>query len=347
MSEHIPVFLASDDFYAPFIATTIASIMRHTQSFIDFYILTDGISDENKRKIDRLHEIYQNWTIEYLFVDTDKYLKDFPYIKAYSFASYNRYFIANLKPEIKKAIYSDVDVIYRDDIKKMYNIDLDGYGIGAPIEELGKPLWGKWNHELRKKQLGISNQHNFFQSGNLIIDCEYWRKNNIMERCFELTQKYKNILVCPDLDVLNMIFENKYKRLDYRFSICTHIIGKEDGNTEMLNSYKKPFCIHYAGLNKPWKFPTVYFSDYFWECARQTPFYEEILLRMVQSNTVISNVAVNKEMLKHITQRFKYRLRYLKYKLLKPFVFGKLRKKYKQKKKKYKSLLKQIKNYLK
>ena len=59
------------------------------------------------------------------------------------------------------------------------------------------------------------------------------------------------------------------------------------------------------------------------------------------------NVAVNKEIVKHITQRFKYRLRYLKYKLLKPFTFGKLRKKYKSKKKKYKQLLKQIKNYLK
>ena len=68
---------------------------------------------------------------------------------------------------------------------------------------------------------------------------------------------------------------------------------------------------------------------------------------MVQRNTVIPNVAVNKEMVKHITQRFKYRLRYLKYKLLKPFTFGKLRKKYKAKKKKYKQLLKQIKNYLK
>ena len=43
----------------------------------------------------------------------------------------------------------------------------------------------------------------------------------------------------------------------------------------------------------------------------------------------------------------KYKRKYIKYKLLKPFVFGKLRKKYKEKKKKYKQLLKQIKNYLK
>ena len=118
MNNHIPVFLASNNFYAPFIATTIVSIMKHTKSFVDFYILTDGISDENKRKINRIYEKYSNWSIEYLYIDTDKYLKDFPYIPAYSFAAYNRYLIAFLKPELKKVIYSDVDVIYRDDIKK-------------------------------------------------------------------------------------------------------------------------------------------------------------------------------------------------------------------------------------
>ena len=35
----IPIFLSSDNNYAPFVATTIASVCDNTKSFCDFYIL--------------------------------------------------------------------------------------------------------------------------------------------------------------------------------------------------------------------------------------------------------------------------------------------------------------------
>jgi len=47
----IPIFLSSDNNYAPFVATTIASICDNTKSFCDFYILDGGIEEENKEKI--------------------------------------------------------------------------------------------------------------------------------------------------------------------------------------------------------------------------------------------------------------------------------------------------------
>ena len=47
----IPIFLSSDNNYAPFVATTIASICDNTKSFCDFYILDGGIEEEKKEKI--------------------------------------------------------------------------------------------------------------------------------------------------------------------------------------------------------------------------------------------------------------------------------------------------------
>ena len=49
--ESIPIFLSSDNNYAPFVATTIASICDNTESYCDFYILDGGIDEENKKKI--------------------------------------------------------------------------------------------------------------------------------------------------------------------------------------------------------------------------------------------------------------------------------------------------------
>ena len=52
----IPIFLSSDNNYAPYIATTIASICDNTAAFCEFYILDGGIKTDNKTKIKTLME---------------------------------------------------------------------------------------------------------------------------------------------------------------------------------------------------------------------------------------------------------------------------------------------------
>ncbi len=41
VNKTIPIFLACDDNYAPFLCTTMYSILLHTKSQIDFYVM-DG-----------------------------------------------------------------------------------------------------------------------------------------------------------------------------------------------------------------------------------------------------------------------------------------------------------------
>ena len=71
----IPIFLSSDNNYAPYVATTIASICDNTKSFCDFYILDGGISKENQEKIYVLKEKFNNFSIEFINIDVDKEFK--------------------------------------------------------------------------------------------------------------------------------------------------------------------------------------------------------------------------------------------------------------------------------
>ena len=43
---------------------------------------------------------------------------------------------------------------------------------------------------------------------------------------------------------------------------------------------KNPKIIHYAGPQKPWFEPGMDFGMQFWECARETAYYEVMLGRM-------------------------------------------------------------------
>lgn len=46
------------------------------------------------------------------------------------------------------------------------------------------------------------------------------------------------------------------------------------------NARKDPYIIHYAGFLKPWMKPDEDFGYVFWDMARRTPYYEQILSRM-------------------------------------------------------------------
>ena len=66
MKNNIPIFLPSDNNYAPYLATCIVSLCENTNSFLDLYILDGGMNDENKKIIESLKDKFKNFSIEFL-----------------------------------------------------------------------------------------------------------------------------------------------------------------------------------------------------------------------------------------------------------------------------------------
>ena len=272
--EKIPVFLASDENYAPFCATTILSILDHTESFVDFYILDSGIKKITKNNIIKsLQKDFRNFSIEFIKIDL-KLFKNFPVRHHFSLDMFSRYLIPQLKPQLKKVIYSDVDVIFTDDIKKLYDEKLGKYPVGAVPDFKDMPE--------NKKAFGISPSHHYFCSGLLLIDCDYWQRNNVIDQLFDKTIRYKDSLIFPDLDVLNIVFANNYKKLDYRYCVMVHVADEmRRFNKETKRALKKPFIIHYSSGDKPWNNIDVEFFNIFWSYVKRTPFFETLFDKII------------------------------------------------------------------
>ena len=270
---NIPIFLASDNNYAPFVATTIASICDNTKSFCDFYILDGGISKENQEKICVLKKHFSNFSIEFVKID-DSMLSSITYknmAQYVTLSTYNRFLIPQLKPDIDRALYSDVDVIVLGDIAEMYNEDLNGHILGAIWEEYAE----KNNNIKRRNALGLSQEHKYFSAGNLLIDCKKWREKNITEKLFDIEKNYRDKLLYADQDVMNICFDNNYQPLPKRYCyIFQDFFFYKEHNDILIR--------HYNGPIKPWRIsPDIKTSlipniDDFWFYARKTPYYEKI-----------------------------------------------------------------------
>ena len=275
--ESIPIFLSSDNNYAPFVATTIASICDNTESYCDFYILDGGIDEENKKKICSLEEIYKNLSIEYITIDKQT-LASIEYKNSanhVTLSTYNRILIPILKPDIDKAIYLDVDIIAKGDIKSLYNESLDGYALGA--------VWRKFtanNEKEINQKLNISINHKYFNAGVLLIDCKKWRDNNITQKLFLTEKENRDRISLADQDILNIFFCNNYKNLTSKYNYQTPYYILEKEHSFILR--------HFSDSIKPWNLsenqdtPLMPDNSLFWKYAHKTLFYDKIKTNLRQ-----------------------------------------------------------------
>lgn len=278
----IPVFLASDNNYAPFVATTMASICANTNSFIDFYILDDGISSKNKLKISRTDKLFKNFRCEFLAVDIDKEFYDLPAIAHYSKSMYSRLLIPELKPDFNKVIYSDVDVIFTGDINELYEVDLGEFAIatvqGYFINKKTRNYYAE-----RVKRLGLKNDDSLFNSGILMIDCIKWREQRISEKLIQMLKELasKNKLTLPDQDVLNKYFDGNYFRLDRKWNVIHHLLTANLSEDEVNSLIANQKMVHFTGGGKfkPWNNKEIPGAEFFWKYVPFT-FYEKEINRI-------------------------------------------------------------------
>jgi lipopolysaccharide biosynthesis glycosyltransferase len=299
----IPVFLASDENYSPFIATTIASICDNTKAFINFYVLDGGITAFTKKLIAGLGKQFKNFSIEYIRIDIEKEFGTYRKCQGafVSRSTYSRLLIPQLMTESSKVIYSDVDVVFIGDIVEFYEQELDGHIIGAVQQVFYK---GERGVELARivKKMDISQTHSYFYTGNLLIDCVKWRGCRITQKCIDIESEYRFLLTYDDQDILNKCFDGDYQILDNRFCLCSQDMEYFDACDRARLAELKQTCIvrHFETASKPWLVnsfhgkPLWNFND-FWFYAAMTPFFPGLQQNFVafqEQNSMASQAGI-------------------------------------------------------
>lgn len=301
---NIPVFMSCDDRYAPFIATTCCSIVRNTTSQVDFYILDFGISPKNTELLNSYVTDELKASINFIKINSDN--KNLIEVRYLTRAMYGRFHIPEYFHGHGKVIYTDVDVIFMDDICKLYNEDLGNHILGACWEDFNEQNSINQNRNL---SLGINRCHKYFSSGLLIIDVDKWREQNILHSLLTLHDSLKSILECPDQDILNAYFRDDYKQLDSKYVVCNQRLNSFFKNGKFIGCSIR----HFNGPIKPWTYKeeiaesVCVGSNIFWGYAKETPFYA-ILDR--NAKTSIKKEGKQKNIFSRLARKIKSILRH-------------------------------------
>ena len=246
--NNINICFSTDNNYAQHLGVAIASVLKTTKTKkgIDIYVLIDrNFKKKNKKKLKRIERLKKNSTINFITID-ESLFKNFPLLSDQHFTipTYYRYIIPKLLNKINKLIYLDCDLIVKEDIEKLYNIDIGENYIGAVQDTLCYE---------NQKRLNLIKGKYYCNAGVLILNLKKLRKDNIPEKLIKWTQKNATRIKWLDQDVINCVLEDGIYYLDLGWNF-QHFPGDIIRfEKEEFNRVKKhPKIVHYIGYIKPW-----------------------------------------------------------------------------------------------
>ena len=269
IKQEIPIFFSSDDRYVPCLSVAIKSLIENSsiQNEYRIIILNTGISEN---RIKDLKEM-ETKNVKISFENIDDKTTDLRQALAlrlrdyYSATIYYRMFIPSLFPGYEKAIYLDSDMIIKDDIANLYNIDLGNNMIAAVRDAVvnDSDVFKKYS----KVAIGIDPKK-YFNSGMLVMNLREMRKAKIEDKFTKLLLKYNLDTVAPDQDYLNALCKGKVKFLPETWNKMPDF-GKKYEDSDL-------HIIHYNMYRKPWHYKDVPYAENFWSYAKETKYYDHL-----------------------------------------------------------------------
>lgn len=204
-----------------------------------FYVATELYALFKHNVVEKVYLFIEDDNIPYLkdnriqFINvnkTDKYIKEYSpnYKTKYSQMSYIRCYFSKILNE-EKILYIDADAIVVDNIKKLWDIELNDKALAGVHEG------GEWS-----KHLGIKGMDDkYINSGVLLMNLELIRKEKLDDYMIALLNN--QYYAYPDQDVINIVCKDKIKYISNIYN-----------STETTGIVEDAKIIHYIRENKGW-----------------------------------------------------------------------------------------------
>lgn len=288
----VPVVLAANQKYVPILYTCAQSIVEHTsaESQYEIYVFhTDITADSQKMFHDRLTRS----NVKFTFINVSK--KVAGYIlqakEHITTETFYRFLILDILKTYSKVVYLDCDMIICRDVAELYHTEMGDNLIAAALDPDFAGQCNMKTSDMRRycqNTLGLENPFKYFQAGVLVFNVQEMNKIITVEKLLEMSDT--GIYRFSDQDILNVVCKGRVTYLDMAWNMifdCDHFRWQKVikyAPYYILDAYenarKNPFIIHYAGFLKPWMKPDEDFGYVFWDVARRTPYYEQILSGM-------------------------------------------------------------------
>ena len=275
-NESIKVAFAPDDNCINYALVAMVSLLENTKRTVDIIILYSSLSEQSLKHLEILKK-YKNCNLILKPVDTAIF-EGFHTASWTPVQAWFRSKIPDLFLEFDKVIYLDCDTMTRADVSQLYDINISDYLAGA-VKDL-------YYSEIMSEKLELKSGV-YFNSGVVLINCKKWREEDLFKKIEDCAKNNPKVKY-GDQDVLNVVIDESKKVLSPKFNIienyAKNYAHEYEGayGADYDNRKDCAVVVHFA-CHKP-TYPETQntFKEEWWEYAKKTPFYVELLEKFRQ-----------------------------------------------------------------
>lgn len=273
MNPLIPIFFTFDQYFVLGACVAIHSLLEKASKKYQYhlYVVHTGLQKCHQKRLQKVVQRFPNAKL--FFKDASSYAtawETFQHKSHFSKEIFYKLTAAEMFPEYDRILFSDVDVIFKNDISESFFLYQDEkfYFAGTrPILE--SKIFSSYKKDFSPEERSIINKYEI-SAGYMLINLKELRKDNKQKELTLCFRENANRLILPEQDCIALCCAPHIRFLPYKYVVCNYYFNYEhttlqfnpyndwDDNIhtymEMLNQVVQ---LHYPSPNKPWNSPFV------------------------------------------------------------------------------------------
>jgi lipopolysaccharide biosynthesis glycosyltransferase len=275
--QTIPIIHCFDKNYVLPAAVCFHSLLENAKTpdtHYAIYVLGKGFSPSDISLLKNVVAKFPNASLEIKEPKSTAF-DDFKFGNRNHFTSdlFNKLTIPSTFPEFDKVVVADVDVIYEDDIAKVFNsLDTSESYLLAGVWDVCYATWHKkglfptGNITIKRYARKFTEEERnllTIGAGLVVYNNKRLREENIEREWLDFLLKNKKRLTLPEQEAYNFVCHGKIKIMPLGYmSVAAFLPDFErmsdaelDANPAWSEMYSQRIQFHYASALKPWKYP--------------------------------------------------------------------------------------------
>ena len=252
--KNLLVFSIDNKYVEPFIVAIKSFSLTHDVNKYTVGLLYSNISFRNIKKIE---SFFYSIDLKIEIIKIEDVFTGFEIKYHFNSVIFYRFLIPEVFKNYEKSIYIDSDMVFLGNIDLLFEIDLEGYIVGAVSRG------NKFDVPLHMKHVTST----YFASGLLLINHKNFKCEKIYEKCIYFLKNFNYEM--PDQDALNYAIKDKCVYwISSDFGVLTH---QENFNKDELDDVN---ILQFSGGQKPWHCGNEHpCRDIYLEIWSKTPLY--------------------------------------------------------------------------
>ena len=255
--DRIQLLCALDANYLPQLRVLLTSIrLNNPGETFGLYLMHSGLPECELEGLERWCG-EAGW--EFHSVPVDAALFDgAPVTAQYPREMYYRLLAGQMLPDgLSRVLYLDPDILVINPLRELWETDMQGNMFAAAAHT------GKTELANNVNRIRLGTDHDYYNSGVLLIDLERCRSEVAPDELFAFVREHRRELVMPDQDLLNAVYGDSILPLDdalwnYDARNSNNDVLRSTGGQDMSWVMENTAILHFCGKAKPWKPNYIY-----------------------------------------------------------------------------------------